>query len=139
MFPIVTALIGSAATGAIGLVAMKLKNRRQDKGDRIGDLSRIVSENHQSLQSLMIANFAAVNASLTDLTTKIDTTKDDLSTKIEANKDAIHALDIKVSKEIHALEVKFGEKLNAVDMHLTGKIGNLEARFPVELQPKPSA
>ncbi len=44
MNAIISALVGSGVTGLIGWVTMRVRSRRREKGDRIGDLRLDVNQ-----------------------------------------------------------------------------------------------
>ena len=58
MNAIVSALVGSGATGLIGWVIMVVRNRRREKGDRIGDLRLDVNQRFAEHREDMNRRFA---------------------------------------------------------------------------------
>ncbi len=58
MNAIVSALVGSGATGLIGWVIMAVRNKRREKGDRIGDLRLDVNQRFAENRDDMNKRFA---------------------------------------------------------------------------------
>ncbi|MDE0215843.1 MAG: hypothetical protein OXN79_04600, partial [bacterium] len=101
MNSIVSALVGAGATGLFSWVIMAVRNRRKEKGDRIGDLRL-------------------------DTNRRLDEQKADSERRFAAILDEIKAMETrltaKFTSEIKSVESRLTSEIKSVESRLTEKI-----------------
>ncbi len=124
MNAIVSALIGSGATGLMSWVIMTIRNRRKDKGDRIGDLRVDVNQRFAEHRDDMNARF---NESREDMNARFAEHRDDMNARFAEHREDMNRRfdEQKADSEKHFAAIL--DEIKVLEVRLTD-------RFRIELR-----
>jgi len=131
MNAIISALVGSVVTGLIGWVIMAARNRRKDKGDRIGDLRLDVNqrfvEHREDMNRRFDKSCDEMNQRFAehreDMNRRFDEQKADSERRFAAIIDEIKGVEHRLTGMFQVLDSKFTGMFQAMDEKTTSHFG----------------
>lgn len=131
MNAVISALIGSGATGLIGWVIMAVRNRRKEKGDRIGDLRVDVNQRFAEHREEMNRRF---EENREEMNRRFDEQKADSERRFAAVIDEIKGVEHRLTGELKAQGKRIDGILDVLRSH-----GERLARIETKLDINPPA
>ena len=142
MNSVISALIGSGATGLIGWVIMAVRNRRKEKGDRIGDLRVDVNQRFAGHREEMNRQFDEQKA---DSERRFAEHRDEMNRRFDEQKADSERRFAAILGEIKGVEHRLTGELKAQGKRIDGILdvlrshGERLARIEAKLEIDPPA
>ena len=121
MNTVISALVGSGATGLIGWVIMAVRNRRKEKGDRIGDLRVDVNQR--------------LGGNREEMNRQFDEQKADSERRFAAILDEIKGVEHRLAAQFNAQGKRIDGILDVLCRH-GERLARIEAKLDIDPPPR---
>ncbi len=139
MNAIISALVGSGATGLIGWVTMRVRSRRREKGDRIGDLRLDVNQRFAEQREEMNRRFDEQREDVNqrfaeqreEMNRRFDEQKADSERRFSAVLEEIKGVEHRLTGELKAQGNRIDRVLDVLRNH-GERLARIEQRLDID-------